>query len=140
MAYAPKQGITVVLDDSFISLHPSFVPKVTVGIESEAAVIGKQWFTYEMYGSNDCNFPQHISPARTYLESTELAYDLKDAGLFKAGTIGCVCVAADEGWLKSTPSSASFLAETSVSTPRKSFIIIICKNSFWIKVSKKYFI
>ena len=34
-------------------------------------------------------------------------------------------------------SSASFLAETSVSSPQKSFIYIIYNNIFWIKVSKK---
>ena len=37
-------------------------------------------------------------------------------------------------------SSASFLTEISVSSPRKLFIFIIFKNIFWIKVSKKYFI
>ena len=38
--------------------------------------------------------------------------------------------------------SASFLAELSVSSPRKIFIFIIKKYIFWIKVSKKivYFI
>ena len=35
---------------------------------------------------------------------------------------------------------ASFLAEISGRSPRKYFIFIICKNLFWIKVSKKYFI
>ena len=38
------------------------------------------------------------------------------------------------------PYSASFLAEISVSSPRKLFIFIIYKNIFWLKVSKKYFI
>ena len=36
--------------------------------------------------------------------------------------------------------SASFLAELSVSSPRKKNIFIIYKNIFWIKVSKKHFI
>ena len=36
-------------------------------------------------------------------------------------------------------SSASFLAELSVSSPRKLLIFIISKNIFWIKVSKKIF-
>ena len=36
--------------------------------------------------------------------------------------------------------SASFLAELSVSSPRKLFIFITWKNIFWMKVSKKYFI
>ena len=34
--------------------------------------------------------------------------------------------------------SASFLAEISVTSPRKLFIFIIWKNIFWMKVSKKY--
>ena len=35
--------------------------------------------------------------------------------------------------------SASFLAELSVSSPRKLSILIIYKNIIWIKVSKKIF-
>ena len=35
--------------------------------------------------------------------------------------------------------SASFLAEISVSSPQKSFISIIYNSIFWIKVSKKIF-
>ena len=37
-------------------------------------------------------------------------------------------------------SSASFLAEISVRSPRKLFIFIILKNIFWLKVSKNCFI
>ena len=37
-------------------------------------------------------------------------------------------------------SSASFLAELSVRSPRKLIIFIIQKNIFWIQVSKNYFI
>ena len=36
--------------------------------------------------------------------------------------------------------SASFLADLSVRSPRKLFIFIIYKNIFWIKVSNKYYI
>ena len=36
--------------------------------------------------------------------------------------------------------SASFLAELSVSSPRKLIIFIIYKNIFWIKVFNTYFI
>ena len=37
-------------------------------------------------------------------------------------------------------SSASFLAELSVRSPRKLIVFIILKNIFWIKVSKNHFI
>ena len=37
-------------------------------------------------------------------------------------------------------SSASFLAERSIRSPQKLFILIVWKNIFWIKVSKKYLI
>ena len=45
------------------------------------------------------------------------------------------------GFNKSTDdgTSASYLAEISVKSPRKLFIFIIYKNIFWIKVSKKTF-
>ena len=43
------------------------------------------------------------------------------------------CKALQEDFL----GSASFLTETSVRSPRKLFIFIICKNVFRIKVSKK---
>ena len=36
-------------------------------------------------------------------------------------------------------SSASFLAELSASLPGKLFMFTICKNIFWIEVSKKDF-
>ena len=36
--------------------------------------------------------------------------------------------------------SGSFLAEISVSSPQKQIILIISKNVYWIKVSKKRYI
>lgn len=100
-SYQLNDVISVHDGDSFVSLYPGLQYKITCGVTKAAAVIGTQWRTFHTLGSNEENFAFDVAPARTWIDSTEHAYEMKDAGFLRAGTVGCVMIADGVQWITS---------------------------------------
>mmetsp|Transcript_12834 Transcript_12834/g.25087 ORF Transcript_12834/g.25087 Transcript_12834/m.25087 type:complete len:403 (+) Transcript_12834:1-1209(+) len=85
-------------NDSFISYHPSKFSKITVGLDysDSAPLIGKQWFSYDIF--NDNHYRWEISPSRMYIPTIQCLYESMDSGYFKAGIEDCVNLCMFDKW------------------------------------------
>lgn len=85
-------------NDSFISYYPSKFSKLTVGLDysDSAPLIGKQWFSYDIF--NDNHYKWEISPSRMYIPTMQHLYESMDSGYFKAGIEDCVNLCMFDKW------------------------------------------
>lgn len=102
-APAPMEMLTVAEGDAFVSFYPGDAPKATAGVDhaDEAAVIGRQWFTWgpEYPSSLDRHYRWEVAPARVVLPSADAVDALLARGLLQAGPEGCCLVADGNEWL-----------------------------------------
>nr|BAS01587.1 hypothetical protein [Lotharella vacuolata] len=85
-------------NDSFISYYPSNSSKITVGLDftETAPLIGKQWFSYDLF--NDNHYRWEISPSRMYIPTIENFRESIESGYFKGGIDNCVNLCMFDQW------------------------------------------
>ncbi|MEW5312073.1 MAG: hypothetical protein WDW38_003730 [Sanguina aurantia] len=95
----PPHMLTVCNDSGgFITLYPEQSLRITVGIDEAAVapVIGKQWYSWNML--EDQHYRFELGGARLWATCPEALVDMRDAGMMKGGSEGCVLVAYGERW------------------------------------------
>jgi len=90
---------SVCRNDSFILYYPSNSSKITIGLDysTTAPLIGKQWFSYDIY--NDNHYRWEISPSRMYIPTVQDFYESSEKEYFKAGINNCVNLCAFDKWI-----------------------------------------
>mmetsp|Transcript_5171 Transcript_5171/g.9499 ORF Transcript_5171/g.9499 Transcript_5171/m.9499 type:complete len:326 (+) Transcript_5171:2239-3216(+) len=96
--FSSDKAFAVNHNESFISYYPDTTTKITVGVDMGrvAPIIGKQWFSFDMY--EDDHYRWEIAPARMYISSLEELYLANDLGYFKNGINNCVNIACKSSW------------------------------------------
>jgi UDP-3-O-[3-hydroxymyristoyl] N-acetylglucosamine deacetylase len=87
------QTLSVYQDDAFAIAIPAPVTRLSYGIDFAQAVIGRQWFGFQM-----SDFYQEIAPARTF-GFAEQVEQLRHSGLIKGGSLENALVCNQQEWL-----------------------------------------